>query len=113
MRHHFANDKALASWGRFRDGSVIVDERVHARLDSLGVWQEDGLAHVAVMRKDAKAHADTGGWYFNIFTTHDTATRHHARAGQGALFRCLPQGAGSARLRVQRPASLRVKLAST
>ena len=73
MRHHFANDKALASWGRFRDGSVIVDERVHARLDSLGVWQEDGLAHVAVMRKDAKVHADTGGWYFNIFTTHDTA----------------------------------------
>jgi hypothetical protein len=73
MRHHFANDKALASWGQFRDGSVIVDERVHARLDAAGVWQEDGLAHVAVMRKEAKAHADTGGWYFNIFSAHDTA----------------------------------------
>jgi len=73
IRHHFANDKALASWGRFRDGSVIVDERVHFKLDSLGIWQEDGLAHVAVMRKDAKAHADTGGWYFNVFSAHDTA----------------------------------------
>jgi len=73
MRHHFANDRALASWGKFRDGSVIVDERVHARLDDKGIWQESGLAHVAVMRKDAKAHADTGGWYFNIFSAHDTA----------------------------------------
>jgi len=73
MRHHFANDKALASWGHFRDGSVIVDERVHVRLDAAGVWQEDGLAHVAVMRKETKAHADTGGWYFNIFSAHDTA----------------------------------------
>ena len=36
------------------------------------VWQEDGIAHVAVMRKDADAHADTGGWYFNFFT----AQRH-------------------------------------
>jgi len=25
---------------------------------------------------------------------------------EGALFRCLPQGAGSPRLRIQRPASL-------
>ena len=73
MRHHFANGKALSSWGKFRDGSVIVDERVHAKLDSAGVWQEDGLAHVAVMRKDTRAHADTGGWYFNIFSAHDTA----------------------------------------
>ena len=73
MRHHFANDKALASWGKFRDGAVIVDERVHARLDDKGVWQEGGLGHVAVMRKEAKAHADTGGWYFNIFSANDTA----------------------------------------
>jgi Cytochrome P460 len=73
MRHHFANGRALSSWGKFRDGSVIVDERVHARVDSAGVWQEDGLAHIAVMRKDARAYADTGGWYFNIFSAHDTA----------------------------------------
>jgi hypothetical protein len=73
MRHHFANALALNSWGRFRDGSVIVDERVHASLNDQGVWQEGGLAHVAVMRKDSKRHADTGGWYFNVFSAHDTA----------------------------------------
>jgi hypothetical protein len=73
IRHHFANEKALASWGKFSDGAVIVDERVHARLNDQGVWQENGLAHVAVMRKDARAHPDTGGWYFNFFTANDTA----------------------------------------
>ncbi|MEO8018536.1 MAG: cytochrome P460 family protein [Pseudomonadota bacterium] len=73
LRHHFANDQALASWGKFRDGSVIVDERVHAKLDDNGIWQEDDLVHVAVMRKDATAHPDTGGWYFNYFRAHDTA----------------------------------------
>ena len=25
------------------------------------------------MRKDTRAHADTGGWYLNIFSAHDTA----------------------------------------
>ena len=72
IRHHFANDVALASWGSFRDGAVLVDERVRAKLDDQHIWQEDGLAHVAVMRKDAKAYPDTGGWYFNVFTGNDT-----------------------------------------
>jgi hypothetical protein len=73
LRHHYANPLALASWGRFDDGSVIVDEKVHAKLGEDGTWREDGIAHVAVMRKDAKAYVDTGGWYFNFFTANDTA----------------------------------------
>lgn len=83
LRHHFANEIALASWGRFRDGSVIVDERVHTVLDERRVWQEAGIAHVAVMRKDAAANADTGGWYFNLFAEGDTGTgltREQAKA---------------------------------
>jgi hypothetical protein len=73
LRHHYANPQALASWGKFDDGSVIVDEKLHAKLGDDGTWREDGIAHVAVMRKDAKAYADTGGWYFNVFTANDTA----------------------------------------
>jgi hypothetical protein len=83
LRHHFANDVALASWGRFRDGAVIVDERVHAALQPRQVWEETALAHVAVMRKDAAGHADTGGWQFNFFTGGDTTrgiTREQAKA---------------------------------
>jgi hypothetical protein len=72
LRHHYANPQALASWGKFADGSIIVDEKLHAKLGEDGVWREDGVAHVAVMRKDAKGHADTGGWYFNFFTADDT-----------------------------------------
>ena len=73
LRYHYANPKALASWGKFRDGSIIVDEKVHAKLGDDGTWREEDIAHVAVMRKDAKGHVDTGGWYFNFFTAHDTA----------------------------------------
>jgi hypothetical protein len=83
LRHHFANEIAVASWGQFRDGAVIVDERVHARLDEQKIWRDAGIAHVAVMRKDAANHADTGGWYFNVFIEGDTTvgmTRDQARA---------------------------------
>jgi hypothetical protein len=72
LRYHYANPQALASWGKFSDGSIIVDEKVHAKLGDDGTWREEGIAHVAVMRKDTKAHADTGGWYFNFFTANDT-----------------------------------------
>jgi hypothetical protein len=72
LRHHFANDLAIGSWGKFRDGSVIVDERVHTRLDAQKVWQGLGNAHVAVMRKDTARCADTGGWCFNVFIDDDT-----------------------------------------
>ena len=73
FRHYYANGAALASWGKFRDGAVVVDERVHARLNDQKAWEEAGLAHVAVMRKDREHYPDTGGWYFNIFSAHDTA----------------------------------------
>ena len=83
LRHHYANSEALASWGKFRDGSILVDEKLHAKLGDDGVWREEAVAHVAVMRKDAKAHADTGGWYFNFFANGDTTqgiTREQAKA---------------------------------
>jgi len=78
---NYANEAAFASWGRFADGSVIVDERVHAKLEG-GVWQEVDLAHVAVMRKDVARFADTGGWYFDLFRDADRTmglTREQAK----------------------------------
>jgi hypothetical protein len=71
LRYHYANPQAFATWGQFSDGSIIVDERVHAKLGDDGTWREEGIAHVAVMRKDTKGHADTGGWDFNFFAEHD------------------------------------------
>jgi len=87
FRHHYANDVALASWGHFTDGAVIVDERVRAKLES-GVWQEAALAHVAVMRKDAR-FVDTGGWYFDLYRDGDTKTGlTRAQAKQGCFEAC-------------------------
>jgi len=83
LRHHYANAQALASWGKFSDGSIIVDEKLHAKLGDDGTWLEDGVAHVAVMRKDTKANPATGGWYFNFFKADDTTvgmTPDQARA---------------------------------
>ena len=98
FRHHFANDIAFASWGQFADGAVIVDERAHSKLNAQGVWEDAGLAHVAVMRKDPAHEAATGGWYFNVFRD---AERHHpgspARAGQGGVFRRLSREGGGSR----------------
>ena len=85
FRHHFANDAAFASWGHFSDGAVIVDERVHAKLDG-GIWQEGDLAHVAVMRKDAARFADTGGWYFNLFRDGDVKTGLTREQAKQACF---------------------------
>jgi len=86
FRHHFANTKALGSWGKFRDGSVIVDERVLAAPDEHGVWQPRSLGHVAVMRKDSKRFATTGGWYFNLFSANDTAIGLTPAQAKAACF---------------------------
>ncbi|MEJ0085505.1 MAG: cytochrome P460 family protein [Pseudomonadota bacterium] len=86
FRHHFANPTALGSWGHFRDGSVIVDERVLAAPDEHGVWQAGLLGHVAVMRKDRKHFADTGGWYFNVFSSNDTAIGLTPAQAKAACF---------------------------
>ena len=73
LRCHYANSQALASWGKFSDGSILVDEKVHATLGEDGTWRESDIAHVAVMRKDAKTYPDTGGWYFNFFNAGDSS----------------------------------------
>lgn len=73
LRLHFANDIALASWGKFREGAVIVDERLHTRLQERKIWEENGPAQVAVMRKDVR-FAATGGWYFDLFLDGNTTT---------------------------------------
>jgi Cytochrome P460 len=85
FRHYYANPIALDSWGQFNDGAIIVDERVHARLNAQKNWEEAGIAHVAVMRKDRKNHPDTGGWYFNIFIDSDTTT---GLSAEQAKVRC-------------------------
>jgi hypothetical protein len=86
LRLHYANPRALASWGRFGDGSIIVDEKLHAKPGDDSVWREDGLVHVAVMRKDAQAYPDTGGWYFNFFAADDTTVGMRPEQAKARCF---------------------------
>jgi hypothetical protein len=57
----------------FLSMTLRLSGQVMVPLNSNGVWQAGDLGHVAVMRKEWQAHADTGGWYFNFFKGADTS----------------------------------------
>ena len=58
--------KALKSGGTYPDGSVFASD-VHEVTLSDGVYSESGRKVVAVMVKDAKKYAATGGWGFQFW----------------------------------------------
>ncbi len=58
--------KALKSGGTYPDGSVFASD-VHEVTLSDGVYSEGGRKGVAVMVKDAKKYAATGGWGFQVW----------------------------------------------
>jgi hypothetical protein len=64
--------KALKSGGPFPDGSVFASD-VHEFTLSDGVYSESGRKVVAVMVKDAKKYAATGGWGFQAWLGGDPA----------------------------------------
>ena len=66
FHHYYANDKAVEGFatGKFADGSVIVDERLE--VDQRGGNSLEGKRiSVAVMMKDSRKYAETGGWGFD------------------------------------------------
>lgn len=50
FRHFYADDVALWSWARVRDGAVIVEERVPAKPGAQEAWEEAGSARFCVQR---------------------------------------------------------------
>ena len=64
--------KALKSGGTYPDGSVFASD-VHEVTLSDGVYSESGRKGVAVMVKDAKKYAATGGWGFQAWLGGDPA----------------------------------------
>lgn len=86
FHHFYANDKALEGYrmGKFPEGSVIVDEGVHAKDDG-GVTIEAALRSVEVMHKDPRYRA-TGGWGYERFEG-DSTTGSGGKV-QAACFAC-------------------------
>jgi ribosomal protein S18 acetylase RimI-like enzyme len=64
----YANEKAMEGYrtGKFPDGSVIVDERNKAQ-ENAGVTRVGDRIGAAVMVKDSRRYAETGGWGFEVF----------------------------------------------
>jgi hypothetical protein len=69
IHHVYANPKALAALTgrtRFPDGSVLVLDVLEAR-DDVRAIVEGSRRLVAVMEKDARRYAATGGWGYEAF----------------------------------------------
>jgi len=64
--------KALKSGGTYPDKSVFVSDVHDVTLDN-GVYGEGGRKGVAIMVKDAKKYAATGGWGFQFWVGGDPA----------------------------------------
>ncbi len=66
FHHYYGNEKALEGFttGKFPDGSVIVDERLEVEQRGGGSFEGKRIS-VAVMRKDSRRYAETGGWGFD------------------------------------------------
>ncbi|MGH9855905.1 MAG: cytochrome P460 family protein [Blastocatellia bacterium] len=68
FHNFYANEKAMEGYrtGKFPDGSVIVDERNKAP-EQYGVTRVGDRIGVAVMVKDSRRYAETGGWGYEVF----------------------------------------------
>lgn len=67
IHHLYANKKALEGYktGKFPDGSVIVFDLLEAPAAD-GAITEGARKVAGVMYKDAKKHAATGGWGYEV-----------------------------------------------
>jgi Cytochrome P460 len=66
FHHYYANPQALEGFttGKFPDGAVLVDERLEVEQHGSGSFEGKRIS-VAVMKKDSRRHAETGGWGFD------------------------------------------------
>lgn len=68
IHHIYANKKALAGYkaGKFGDGATLVFDLFEA-VDKDNAVSEGSRKAVVVMTKNAKAHASTDGWGYQVF----------------------------------------------
>lgn len=88
IHHVYANEKALSGLrrGRYDDGAVLVFDLLEAEEDEEAIV-EGGRKFVAVMHRDRKRYAATGGWGFEAFAG-DSETRRVVDDGGRGCFSC-------------------------
>jgi cytochrome P460 len=52
---------------KFPDGSVIVDDGLELHESADGAFTEGPRRRIAIMMKDSKRYAETGGWGYEVF----------------------------------------------
>jgi hypothetical protein len=89
IHHIYANKPALEGYrkGKFPDGAVIVFDLLEAKAADNAVT-EGPRKIVGVMRKDAKAYRDTGGWGFEGFKGDSKTERAVGKDAAKACFQC-------------------------
>ncbi|HZB91787.1 MAG TPA: cytochrome P460 family protein [Stellaceae bacterium] len=61
---------ALRSGGTYADGSIFIDD-IHDVTEAQGISTEGPRKVIAIMYRDAKKYASTGGWGFQIWVGGD------------------------------------------
>lgn len=90
LHHFYANPKGMEGYrtGTFPEGAVLIDDLVQMKdAATPGVSDEGARRRVAVMEKDSRKFADTGGWGFEVFKG-DTSTGSLDTTGRAACFAC-------------------------
>ncbi len=87
--YFYANDlamKALRS-GAYADGAIIAEEMLEFAVNDKGNGGEGRRVLTAVMVKDSRRYAETGGWGFGNFDEGSKANTLDAKAQQ-ACYQC-------------------------
>jgi len=89
IHHVYANKKAAEGLkrGKFSNGSTLVLDLLEPR-DEAFATSEGARRLVAVMHKDTKQYATTGGWGFEAFRADNRKERLVGRQGLSACFGC-------------------------
>jgi hypothetical protein len=89
IHHVYANKKAAEGLkrGKFSNGSTLVLDLLEPR-DEAFATSEGARKLVAVMHKDTKQYAATGGWGFEAFRGDNRKERLVGRQALAACFGC-------------------------
>lgn len=89
IHHVYANKKAMEGFkrGKFANGATLVLDLLEPREEAFATG-EGGRKLLAVMHKDQKKYADTGGWAFEAFRGDSRKERMVGPNGAAECFRC-------------------------
>jgi hypothetical protein len=87
--HFYANERAIKGLrtGTFEDGAVIAEEMLEFLIGDKGNGGEGRRVLTAVMVKDSRRYAETGGWGFGHFDEGSKVNDLDAKAQQ-ACYQC-------------------------